>query len=43
MLVMGCGIVTISTGIIFICLTCKEPDLFHGQTCPEAPGAVRAS
>ena len=27
-LVMGCGIVTISTGIIFICLTCKEPDLF---------------
>ena len=38
-LVMGCGIVTISTGIIFICLTCKEPDLFTDkpQQKPQEP------
>ena len=33
------SIVTISTGIIFICLTCKEPDLFTDKPAqkPQEP------
>jgi len=37
--VLGCGVVTISTGIIFICLTCKDPDLFTDKPAqkPQEP------
>ena len=38
-LVMGCGVVTITTGIVFICLTCKDPDLFTDKPAqkPQEP------
>ena len=38
-LVLGCGIVTITTGIVFICLTCKDPDLFTDKPAqkPQEP------
>ena len=38
-LVMGCGVVTITTGVVFICLTCKDPDLFTDKPAqkPQEP------